>query len=213
MKPCLTQIALCLRALRKSRHQTQESLAARCEQYGFPVSRSRLAKYEIGLLNIPAQFIPIAAHVLSVDVTDLLPPIGGQSKPNPAPIQAKIRNLTGQQIQTFRRNRKWSQSKLAGVIRKMGTPMTREIIANLETRRTRVKDYELLLFAKALEIPMDSLFPGSVNHTEAAHVFNRYSSLENPFPDRRNKAHSIPSPFARIARKIGSFAKRLIARR
>jgi len=211
MKPCLTQIALRLRALRKSRHQTQESLAARCEQYGFPVSRSRLAKYEIGLLNIPAQFIPIAAHVLSVDVTDLLPPIGGQSKPNPAPIQAKIRNLTGQQIQTFRRNRKWSQSKLAGVIRTMGVPMTREIIANLETRRTRVKDYDLVLVAKALQIPMDLLFPSEARATNFPGAFDNNPRSQNPLETRRRNGQL--NPFTRMARKIGKFAKRLITRR
>ncbi len=111
MKPHLTQTALRLRALRKSRHQTQESLAARCRHYGFPVSRSALAKYEIGLLNIPAQFIPIAAHALNVDITELLPPIGGRAKPQPAPAQAKIRNLTGQQIQAFQKRRKQSRSK------------------------------------------------------------------------------------------------------
>jgi hypothetical protein len=95
----------------------------------------------------------------------------------------------------------------------MGAPMTREIIANLETQRTRVKDYELVLFAKALQIPMNSLFPSSANPTAAAHVFSRNSSSENPFPDRRSNAHSIPGPLARIARKIGRITKRLIARR
>jgi len=106
MKPILTQIALCLRALRKSRHQTQESLAAKCRQYGFPVSRVKLARYELGSTNIPAQFIPIAAHVLNVDVTDLFPPIGIQSESKPAPARAKTRNLTGKQIQTLRKNEK-----------------------------------------------------------------------------------------------------------
>ena len=42
MKPYLTQIAIRLRVLRKSRQQTQESLAAKCRQYGFPVSRNKL---------------------------------------------------------------------------------------------------------------------------------------------------------------------------
>jgi len=210
MKPRLTQTAIRLRALRKSRHQTQESLAARCRQYGFPASRSALAKYEIGLLNIPAQFIPIAAHALNVDITELLPPIGGQFKSTPAPTSAKIRNLTGQRIQTFRRNRKWSQSKLAGVIRTLGAPMTREIIANLETRRTRVKDYDLVLVAKALQIPMDSLFPAEARATNFPDAFNNNPQSQNPLETRRRNGQS--NPFTRMARKIGKFAKRLITR-
>lgn len=209
MKPRLTQTALRLRALRKSRHQTQETLAARCRHYGFPVSRSALAKYEIGLLNIPAQFIPIAAHALNVDITELLSPIGGQSKPAPAP--AKIRNLTGQQIQAFRRNRKWSQSKLAGVIRTMGAPMTRAIIANLETRRTRVKDYDLVLIAKALQIPMDSLFPDGARTANSSDAFNDNPQSQNPLEARRRNGQF--SSFTRVARKIGKFSKRLITRR
>ena len=90
MKPHLTQIALRLQALRKSRHQTQESLAAKCRYYGFPISRCQLARYEIGMTNVLAQFIPIAAHVLNVDITDLLPPVSGQVKPIPELAQAKI---------------------------------------------------------------------------------------------------------------------------
>ncbi len=205
MKPYLTQIAIRLRALRKSRHQTQESLAAKCRQYGFPVSRNKLAKYEIGLTNIPAHFIPIAAHALNIDVTDLFPPIGIQSESPFMPQGAKTRNLTGKQIQAFRKKQKWSQRKLAAVIRKMGAPMTREIIANLETQRSRVKDYELVLFAKTFQIPLNSLFPANANFTAF-----RKSPVKNS--DRCDKTRLIPNPLARMTRRISRFAKRFIAK-
>lgn len=79
MKKTLSKVGFRLRALRHSRRWTQETLAAACQARGFAVTRAKLAKYEIGLAEVPAHFIPIFAHVLKVDITDLLPPIGGKS--------------------------------------------------------------------------------------------------------------------------------------
>ena len=121
-------------------------------------------------------------------------PSAGQSESTTRAAGAKIRNLTGQQIRAFRRNRKWSQSKLAGVIRTMGAPMTREIIANLETRRTRVKDYDLVLVAKALQIPMDSLFPDEAGVTNSPDDFNNNPQSQNPLEARRRNGQLNPSP-------------------
>jgi transcriptional regulator with XRE-family HTH domain len=211
MKQNLSKVGFRLRALRQSRHWTQACLAAACQQKGFPVSRCQLARYEVGIADVPARFIPIIAYALKADIADLLPPIGGQSESKPALTLARIRNLTGQQIQVFRRNRKWSQSKLAGVIRTMGAPMTREIIANLETRRTRVKDYDLVLVAKALQIPMDSLFPGEARAINFPDAFNNNPQSQNPLETRRRNGQL--NPFTRMARKIGKFAKRFITRR
>jgi len=160
---------------------------------------------------VPARFIPVFAYVLKADITNLLPPIGGQFESKPAPTLARIRNLTGQQIQAFRRKRKWSQSKLAGVIRTMGAPMTREIIANLETRRTRVKDYDLVLVARALQIPVDSLFLCEARATNFPDAFNDNPQSQNPLEARRRNGQL--NPFTRMARKFGKFAKRLITRR
>ncbi len=185
MKQNLSQVGFRLRALRQSRHWTQACLAAACQQKGFPVSRCQLARYEVGIADVPARFIPVIAYVLKADITDLLPPIGGQFESKPAPTLARIRNLTGQQIRAFRRNRKWSQSKLAGVIRTMGAPMTREIIANLEMRRTRVKDYDLVLVAKALQVPLRSLLPDEAGTTDFSDVFNVASQSQNPLEARR----------------------------
>ncbi len=208
MKQNLSKVGFRLRALRQSRHWTQACLAAACQQKGFPVSRCQLARYEVGIADVPARFIPVIAYVLKADITDLLPPIGGQFESKPAPTLARIRNLTGQQIRAFRRNRKWSQSKLAGVIRTMGAPMTREIIANLEMRRTRVKDYDLVLVARALQIPMDSLFPGEARATNFPGAFDNNPRSKNPLETRRRNGQL--NPLTRMARKIGKFAKRLI---
>jgi transcriptional regulator with XRE-family HTH domain len=79
MKRIPSKIGLRLRALRQSRRQTQESLAAECRQRGFAITREKLAKYEICVTHVPARFIPIMAHILKVEITDLLPPIGGEA--------------------------------------------------------------------------------------------------------------------------------------
>jgi transcriptional regulator with XRE-family HTH domain len=204
MKPIFTQVGFCIRSLRESRRRTQESLATECRQCGFAVTRQMLANYELGLSEVPARLIPIIAHVLKADITDLLPPLDDKAEFGFTLELEKIRNLTGQQIQAFRKKRKWSQRRLAAVIREMGAPITREIIANLETQRTRVKDYQLVFLAKALQIPVNSLFPNGANLA--------VSSLENPLPDRQNKTHLTPGPLARAARKIGKFAKRIVTR-
>jgi len=79
MKRPIHHPGLRIRALRKSYKQTQESLAAKCRHLGFAVTREKLAKYEVGLTQVPAQFIPAFAHVLKVNVADLLPPISKRS--------------------------------------------------------------------------------------------------------------------------------------
>ncbi len=76
MKRAFSKIGFRLRALRRARHWTQESLASACQYHGFAVTRAKLAKYEIGLTEVPARFIPIFAHILKADIAELLPPIG-----------------------------------------------------------------------------------------------------------------------------------------
>jgi hypothetical protein len=159
MKRIPSKIGLRLRALRQSCHQTQESLSAECRQRGFA----------------------IIAHLLKVDITDLLPPIGDEDEPKSTSPQAKIRNLSGPRIRFFRKKQKWTQHKLAVVFHKMGVPMTRDIIASVEMQRTRVRDYQLVLFAKALQIPLESLFPDEASLTDFKNIIgaNHHSKL-NP---------------------------------
>ncbi len=213
MKQTLSEIGFRLRALRESRHHSQESLASECRQRGFSVSRNQLAKYELGLGVVPARFIPVFSLVLDVGITDLLPPLGGRSESKVTPLPGKIRNLTGRKIQAFRKMRKWTQSKLAITVQELGVPMTREIIANLETQRSCVTDYQLVFLAKALQIPLNSLFPGTTNLIEAPHISRRNSSLKKPLLGQPNTNNSIPGPLARLSRTVSGFAKKFISRR
>ena len=181
MKQLPSKIGLRLRELRHSRHQTQESLAAECRQRGFAITRTKLAKYEIGMTQVPARFIPIITHLLKVDITDLLPPINGEDQPKSRPELTQIRNLSGKRIRFFRKKQRWTQHKLAAVLKKMDVPITRDIIANVELQRTRVRDYQLVFFARALQIPLDSLLPDEAGFAELASTFSAH---------HRRKIHS-----------------------
>jgi transcriptional regulator with XRE-family HTH domain len=72
---------------------------------------------------------------------------------------AEVKNLTGLMIRQFREKRGWTQYQLADSFRKMGVPITRCIIANIETQRCPVTDCQLALFARILGVSWKSLFP------------------------------------------------------
>jgi transcriptional regulator with XRE-family HTH domain len=190
MKQILSKIGLRLRSLRQSSQKTQEFMAAECRQHGFAISREKLAKYEIGMTQVPVRFVPIIAHVLKVQITDLLPPIGDEDEPKSTSPQVKIRNLSGPRIRFFRKKQKWTQHKLAAVLKEMGVLMTRDIIASVEMQRTRVRDYQLVLFAKALQIPLESLFPDKTDFADYANFFSSRHHLKSPLPFNDTKNHS-----------------------
>lgn len=62
-------------------------------------------------------------------------------------------------IRQFREQRGWTQHELANAFRKNGVPITRCIIANIETQRCPVTDCQLILFARLLGVSWNSLFP------------------------------------------------------
>lgn len=62
-------------------------------------------------------------------------------------------------IRQFREKRGWTQHELADSFRKMGVPITRCIIANIETQRCSITDCQLVLFARILGVSWKSFFP------------------------------------------------------
>lgn len=211
MKQNLSRVGFRLRALRRSRHRTQEFLAAACQARGFAVSRSQLARYEIGYTDVPARLIPAFAHVLKVDITDLLPPLGMRVEPQFQPEAVKGRNITGQQIRFFRKRRSWTQRKLAEALQKMGLPVTRDIIANIETQRAEVTDCQLVGFASALRVSLHSLFPNNRESASYADGLDDNLQTKGQHPIRR-KSEPIPNSYTRIVGTIKKFAKRLLSR-
>jgi DNA-binding XRE family transcriptional regulator len=53
-------------------------------------------------------------------------------------MNPNAKNLTGQKIRLYRKQRGWTQNMLAASLQKMGVPITRHIIANIETQRCSV---------------------------------------------------------------------------
>jgi transcriptional regulator with XRE-family HTH domain len=175
LNPMQSQVGQNLRKQRCRCRQTQDFLAKGCQRYGTPITRDMLAHYECGNADVPARYIPIIAHVLGVAITDLLPPINDEAIPNgklnhrprslprarSSPANqgktSKAKNIAGQKIRRFRAQRRWTQAKLASMLRKLGIHITRNMIANVETQRRSVTDWQLAGFAKALQIPLQLL--------------------------------------------------------
>jgi transcriptional regulator with XRE-family HTH domain len=70
------------------------------------------------------------------------------------------RNITGKRIKEIRRalSPKVSQDDLSGRVAALGITLTRTQVAKIEGGRRPVVDYELVAIARALRVPIESLF-------------------------------------------------------
>jgi transcriptional regulator with XRE-family HTH domain len=193
MKQNLSQVGFRLRALRRSRRWTQETLSAACHARGFAVTRAKLAKYEVGITDVPARLIPAFAQMLRVDITELLPPLDMEVKAQPRPKTMQGRNLTGWRIRFFRKKWGWTQQRLADRLEGMGLPITSNIITNIENRRTAVTDRQVVCFAAALWVPVHSLFPNNRESASFADATHRNLQTGRQQPIRRKLKTHIKS--------------------
>jgi transcriptional regulator with XRE-family HTH domain len=76
---------------------------------------------------------------------------------NPKGIFKSI--LVGQNVVRFRHQAGWTQEVLAAKMQLLGCYMTREVIANIETRRSPATDKRIVFVAKALRVEIGCLFP------------------------------------------------------
>jgi transcriptional regulator with XRE-family HTH domain len=83
----------------------------------------------------------------------------GESAAPSQSLSPTPRNLIGLKIRSFREGRKWSQADLAAELRKMGFRISRDIIASIETQRSPVTDWQLVMFARVFAVSFDSFFP------------------------------------------------------
>jgi transcriptional regulator with XRE-family HTH domain len=74
-------------------------------------------------------------------------------------MRVSPKNLVGSQIRQLREKRGWTQRQLSESFRKAGIPITRDIIASIETQRCAVTDYQIVFFARVLGASWKSLFP------------------------------------------------------
>lgn len=69
------------------------------------------------------------------------------------------RNLIGPAIVKLRQDKGWTQECLCQKLNDAGLPISREVLANLETGRRPACDRQIRCIALVLEVPMERLFP------------------------------------------------------
>ena len=71
----------------------------------------------------------------------------------------KNANVVGQNVVKFRHRAGWTQDVLAAKMQLLGCYITREIIANIETRRSSVTDKQVVILAEVFCVEVGCLFP------------------------------------------------------
>ena len=107
-------------------------------------------------------------------------------------------NVIGQNIAKFRYQRGWTQDELVGKLQLLGRYMTRDILANIETKRSVVTDKQIEYFAEVFGVKAGDFFP------EKRHLSGRLVGLDvkivtrRPCPNRRPRTRL---PLAQPAKK------------
>jgi transcriptional regulator with XRE-family HTH domain len=71
-------------------------------------------------------------------------------------------NIIGRNVAKFRYQAGWTQEFLAARMQLLGCYISRDIIANIETRRSTVTDKLIAFFAMVFRIPLHCLFPAGL---------------------------------------------------
>lgn len=69
------------------------------------------------------------------------------------------KNLIGPQIRKIRYQKQMTQDQLAIRLQMAGFDLTRGSVAKIESRISKVKDYELFYFTRVLGVTLADLFP------------------------------------------------------
>ncbi|HEX8294805.1 MAG TPA: helix-turn-helix transcriptional regulator [Chthoniobacteraceae bacterium] len=83
-------------------------------------------------------------------------------------------NVIGPEIRRIRKQRGWSQSKLALRLQSVGWQISRSALAKIECRIVWVGDFELLYFVSAFGVAIGELFP---RHARKAPVESMIAKL------------------------------------
>jgi len=71
-------------------------------------------------------------------------------------------NIIGRNIAKFRYQAGWTQEFLAARMQLLGCYISRDIIANIETRRSAVTDKRVAFFSAAFRVPPSCFFPAGL---------------------------------------------------
>lgn len=79
-------------------------------------------------------------------------------------------NLIGRAVARLRYQREWTQDQLVAKMQVRGCCITRDVLANVETRRSSVTDKQIEHFAAVFRVRIDELFVGCYGEqSEVAH--------------------------------------------
>ena len=72
-------------------------------------------------------------------------------------------NVIGPSIAKLRNERKWTQEMLAAKLQIQGCDITRDVIANIESRRSPVTDKLIIHFMRVFKVPLTDIFPSDAS--------------------------------------------------
>lgn len=69
------------------------------------------------------------------------------------------KNLVGTQVKTLRCARKWTQNDLATKLQISGWDVSRSGVARIESRETKIGDFEVLFLKEVFKVDLKELYP------------------------------------------------------
>ena len=70
----------------------------------------------------------------------------------------RVANLVGPMISKLRYQRGWRQDDLVARMQVLGCSITRDVLANIETRRSPVTDQQILFFCAAFSVAVADIY-------------------------------------------------------
>lgn len=102
-------------------------------------------------------------------------------------------NIIGPQLRRLRYERGLSQPDLAVICQRKGWDISRDTVANIEGQRRWVADFELLLLALVLSVPVEALLPSPHQAGRTLKTMMRAHTNESPRRARPSLARDVSS--------------------
>jgi transcriptional regulator with XRE-family HTH domain len=100
-------------------------------------------------------------------------------------------NVIGRHVSRERYQRGWTQDELVTKLQLLGCYMTRDILANIETRRCIVTDKQMEFLAEVFGIQIQQLFPAT----------RHFVGKEPEFQEPKHRRHKAKTRLARRRKK------------
>ena len=95
-------------------------------------------------------------------------------------------NLIGPSVIKFRHQRGWTQEVLVSRLQLRGCYITRDVLANIELRRSAVTDFQIRAFAEVFGVAEGGLFPTQRSGNQTMWLVDQLSA-------RRRSGNGAPS--------------------